>query len=236
MTWASTYVVVGAGLAGAATAWHLARGGHEVTLVERTRPAAPDGSSHGSARIFRYGYPDRFYAELVVRARAAFDELESLAGAQLITPTGSLDFGAGRNPRGLAQVLAEVGVEHELLSHEQARERFPQIATDTEVLWHPGAGVIDAETTVQAMVDAAVASGAELVTDWPVDSVTSHGSGYRVHSADGRSLEAERIVVAAGGWLPTLLERLPLPDAFRGVAAQVRSQPGERVPLPLPRR
>ena len=56
----SQYVVVGAGLAGAATAWSLTRRGHEVTLVERTQPAARDGSSHGSARIFRYAYSDPF--------------------------------------------------------------------------------------------------------------------------------------------------------------------------------
>jgi sarcosine oxidase len=211
----SQYVVIGAGLAGAATAWHLARAGHEVTLLERTRPATPDGSSHGSARIFRYAYPDRFYAELVVRARADFGELESIAGKQLITPTGSLDFGALRNPRQLAAVLEQVGVEHELLSNEQARQRFPQIATDTDVLWDPGAGVIDAQTTVNVLVDLAVAAGAQLVTDWPVGGVIANRSGYQVHSGDGRSLTAERIVVAAGGWLPTLLDRLPLPDSFR---------------------
>src|SRR6478735_5697627 len=123
----SQYVVIGAGLAGAATAWHLARSGHGVRLVERTRPATPDGSSHGSARIFRYAYPDPFYTELAVRARAGFDELELLAGRQLITRTGSLDFGADRNPRLLARVLAEVDVEHELLSQNQTRDRFPQI-------------------------------------------------------------------------------------------------------------
>jgi sarcosine oxidase len=211
----SQYVVVGAGLAGAATAWHLARAGDEVTLLERTRPATPDGSSHGSARIFRYAYPDRFHTELVVRARAGFDELESIAGQQLITPTGSLDFGAIRNSRHLAAVLEQVGVEHELLSNEEARERFPQIATDTEVLWDPGAGVIDAQTTVNVLVDLAVAAGAQVVADWPVGGVTANGSGYRVHSGDGRSLTAERIVIAAGGWLPTLLDRLPLPESFR---------------------
>jgi sarcosine oxidase len=211
----SKYVVVGAGLAGAATAWQLARQGHEVTLVERKRPATSDGSSGGSARIFRYAYPDRLYAGLAVQARAGFDELEALAGRQLITPTGSLDFGVLRDPRALAAVLAELDVEHEVLSSQQARERFPQIATDTEVLWHPGAGVIDAETTVNVLVDAAVAAGAELVIDSPVDGVTANGSGYRVHSGDGRSIDAEKIVVAAGGWLPTLVDRLPLPHGFR---------------------
>ena len=76
----STYVVVGAGLAGAATAWSLARRGHEVTVLERSQPAARDGSSHGSARIFRYAYDDPFYVRLVVAARKGFDELEQLSG------------------------------------------------------------------------------------------------------------------------------------------------------------
>ncbi len=211
----SPYVVIGAGLAGAATAWQLARAGHQVTLLERTRPAALDGSSHGSARIFRYAYPDQFYAELAVRARAGFDELEALTGRQLITPTGSLDFGATRNPRALADVMARVGLEHELLSRDEARARFPQICTDTDALWHPGAGVIDTATTVQVMVGAAVASGAQVNTDWSVGRIAANGAGYRIHADDGRAIDAERVVVAAGGWLPSLLERLPLPAGFR---------------------
>lgn len=210
----SQYVVLGAGLAGAAAAWSLAKRGHEVTLLERTQPATHDGSSHGSARIFRYAYDDPFYTELVVRARAGFDELERLGGKQLITPTGSLDFGELRNPRQLATVLEQVGVEHELLSRNQARARFPQIATDTEVLWHPGAGVIDAETTVHTLVEAAVSHGARLAADWPVRRVERTSTAYRVHSDDDQ-IDAGRLVVAAGGWLPSLLPRLPLDDAFR---------------------
>jgi sarcosine oxidase len=111
-------------------------------------------------------------------------------------------------------VLEEVGVEHELLSNDDALTRFPQIATDTEVLWHPGAGVIDAETTVGAMVDAAVSSGGQLLADWPVRGVDVTTTGYRLHG-DAGVIDAERVVVAAGGWLPTLLPRLPLSDAFR---------------------
>lgn len=211
----ASFVVVGAGLAGAATAWRLAQQGHQVVVLERARPATPDGSSHGSARIFRYGYPERLYTELVVRARAGFDELEARAGRELVSRTGSLDFGAVRDPRRIADVLAEVGVEHELLDQAEARRRFPQIVTDTEVLWDPGAGVIDAQSTVLALVEAARAHGAQLRTGASVTGVTPTGAGFRVECADGTSVGAGHVVVAAGGWVPALLDRLPLPAGFR---------------------
>ena len=211
----STYVVIGAGLTGAATAWRLARRGHEVTVVERTEPATPDGSSHGSARIFRYAYSEQFWVDLVVCARAGFTELERLSGQQLITPTGSLDFGRLRDPAALSPLLAAAGVEHEVLSAEQARARWPQIAVDTEVLWHPAAGVIDAQNTVHAMLAAAAGHGAWVLTRWPVRGIEKTATGYRVAAQDGRGIHAERVVVAAGGWLPDLLDRLPLPGGFR---------------------
>jgi sarcosine oxidase len=222
----SKYVVLGAGLAGASTAWRLAGRGHEVTVLERAEPATPDGSSHGSARIFRYAYAERFWVDLVIRARAGFTELEKLSGRQLITSTGSLDFGAQRQPAAIAALLAAAGVEHELLGAEQARERWPQIAVDGDVLWHPAAGVIDAESTVHALLDAARQEGAQVLTHWPVRSVEKTTTGFAVISQDGRILDAERVVVAAGGWLPDLLPRLPLPSAFRAAIPhlQVRQE------------
>jgi sarcosine oxidase len=218
----SQYVVVGAGLAGAATAWSLARRGHEVTLVERTRPAALDGSSHGSARIFRYAYADAFYVRLAVAARAAFDELERLSGRRLITPSGALDFGPVRNARALAGVLEAVGVEHELLSAAAARARWPQITIDSETLWHPDAGVIDAESTVRALREQAEGHGARILTGWPVARVTATSTGYRLQTGDSRALDAERVVVTAGGWLPALLDQLPLPPGFRALVPPLR--------------
>ena len=218
----SRYVVIGAGLAGAATAWSLARRGHEVTLMERTRPAALDGSSHGSARIFRYAYPDAFYARLVVRARAGYAELERLSGRRLITPSGALDFGPLRDPRALAQVLEAVGVEHEVLSAADARARWPQIAVDSEALWHPDAGVIDAAATVLALLAQAEHHGAQVRTGWPVARVAATRAGYRMETGDGRTLDAERIIVTAGGWLPALLDQLPLPAGFRALVPPLR--------------
>ncbi|TDL36714.1 FAD-dependent oxidoreductase [Arthrobacter nitrophenolicus] len=208
------YAVVGAGLSGAATAWHLAARGHGVALLERTTPANDAGSSHGSARIFRYAYPEEFYTGLVQEAKAGWDELARLSGKQLITPTGAVDYGAIRQPERLAAVLAARGIDHELLTPAEAGRRWPQIAFDTPVLWHPDAGVIDAHESVAAMVDQAVVNGAALHTNWAVASVTGSAGAYVLASEDGRTLRAANVIVAAGGWLPRLLGSLALPSSF----------------------
>ena len=163
------YAVVGAGLSGAATAWHLAARGHDVALLERSTPANDAGSSHGSARIFRYAYPGGVLHRPGQRGKTGWDELARLSGKQLITPTGAVDYGAIRQPERLAAVLAARGIDHELLTPEEAHRRWPQIAFDTQVLWHPDAGVIDAHESVAAMVDQAVTHGAGLHNNWAVD-------------------------------------------------------------------
>ncbi|MGO4587669.1 FAD-dependent oxidoreductase [Paenarthrobacter sp. 2TAF44] len=208
------YVVVGAGLSGAATAWQLAARGHEVALLERSTPANDAGSSHGSARIFRYAYPGDFYTGLVKEAKAGWDELALLSGKQLITPTGAVDYGTVREPERLAAALFAHGIDHELLSPDEAQARWPQIAFDTQVLWHLGAGVIDAHESVAAMADQAVAHGAALHTNWAVASIKGSAGHYTLASEDGRSMMAAKVIVAVGGWLPQLLGSLSLPSSF----------------------
>ncbi len=232
----ATIAIIGAGLSGAAAAWRLAAAGHEVIVLERDVPASPLGSSHGSARIFRYAYPDPFYAGLVVESRRGWDELEAASGTQLITPSGAIDFGTIRNPGQLAGVLDLVGVEHELLSEDAARERWPQLNFNTEVLWHPGAGVIDAETSVKTMLRLAQAAGAELRTAWEVTGVRPGNTGYVITSTSGATVHAEQVIVAAGGWLPELLQGLSLPASFlaRLPEFQVRQENAFHFPYRLP--
>ena len=111
-------------------------------------------------------------------------------------------------------MLSGEGIEHELLSASEARARWPQLAFDTEVLWHPGAGVIDAETAVNAMVALAVRNGAEVLTGWTLRSIERQGAGYRLFSSTGQTFDAGNVVISAGGWLPGLLGQLSLPSGF----------------------
>ena len=54
--------VVGAGVFGSWTAWHLQRAGKTVALVDAYGPASSRASSGGETRILRMGYgPDELY-------------------------------------------------------------------------------------------------------------------------------------------------------------------------------
>lgn len=203
-------VVVGAGLAGSAAAWRLAQAGDDVTIVEAFEPAHAGGSSHGSARIFRHAYPDVFHAELTLRALEQWVELEEAAGVELVRRTGGLDFGAFRDLDGIEASLAQLGVPHERLSREAARERFPHIAFDTDAVFHEGAGVLDADLAVHSMLALAESAGATVRTGSRVVSITRRAGGWVVALA-GVIIEVDVVVLAVGAWLPELLPDLSLP-------------------------
>lgn len=208
----TAFVVVGAGLTGAATAWQLARRGHEVTVLERSAPANAEGSSHGSARILRYGYPDPFYARLVVEARAEWDELERLGGERLITPTGSLDFGAGRDPAALAAVFEDAGVEHELLTTAGAAARWPRFRfADDGARRAVAPGRRGDRRRDRGRGHAAAGPGRRRPRRDGLAGGLGRAGGRRPSRAEhGRAYRGGRaVVVTAGGWLPDLLGGSP---------------------------
>ncbi|XUL85542.1 FAD-dependent oxidoreductase [Streptomyces galilaeus] len=202
--------VVGAGLMGAATAWQLARRGHEVTLIEAYDIGHKHGSSHGSSRIFRRAYADPLYVGLTGKAYEEWRELEHDSSTPLLRTTGGLDLGEGRDPEGLAGALGAAGVPYELLGPEAAAERWPQIRFTGPALYHPDAGVIDADEAVAVCVRRAIEQGADA---WIGVRVTGIDVREKVclRTDAGRELTADTVVVAAGAWLPELQLPLTLP-------------------------
>ncbi len=197
--------VVGAGLMGAATAYALRRRGNAVALFEAREPGHRAGSSHGSARIFRRVYPDPLYVDLSGRSRELWRALESAAGEELITRTGGIDHGAARGTQRLAAILRAGGVAAELLTPREAGIRWPGLVFDGPVLSHAEAGVLDPDRAVAAMLRLAVAAGIRWYPNTPVVRVEPDPDGVLLWLGD-RSVRAGTAVVAAGPWLPTLLD------------------------------
>lgn len=211
--------VVGAGLAGAASARELAARGHSVLLLEQHAVGHRHGSSHGSSRIYRRAYADPFYVALTGRAADEWERLEDESGVALRTPTGGLDVGAGR-PEAIHAALSAAGVPVVYLSGAEVAERWPGIAVGTAA-FHPGAGHLDADRTVATCVDLAVRHGAELREQTPMTRLEPDGGGVVVHTQGGGD-RARHVVVAAGAWLPELLGGLGVTPGLP--ALQVRQQ------------
>ena len=198
-------VIIGAGLAGSATAWAIARRGSSVAVLEAFQPGHRRGSSHGSARIFRRAYPDPLYVRLTGEAQPLWRQLADEAGQELILTTGGLDFGPAREQEKMADILAGSGVPAELMPGPAAAERWPGMTFGTDpVLFQPDAGVIDAERAMAAMRALAVARGAQVCYGSPVLRFSVSGTEVTAHTAD-RSWRAPVVVVAAGAWLDPLL-------------------------------
>ena len=114
-------VIVGAGLAGAAAAYAASKRGRSVVVLDAFGPAHRNGSSHGSARIFRRAYPDPLYVRLTGQAGERWRQLAAEAGEDLLTLTGGLDFGAARNPGQLHAVLTGCGAGQPGADDDQVR-------------------------------------------------------------------------------------------------------------------
>jgi sarcosine oxidase len=209
MTTRADLIIVGAGLAGSAAARAAAARGLDVVVLEMFGPGNHNGSSHGSARIFRRAYPDPLYVRLTGLAETQWRQLEDAAGEQLLTLTGGLDFGPARDPASLYDVLTGCQVPAELLDPEAAAERWPQFdfGSTGPVMYHPGAGVLDPERAMAAMLRLAAADGADVRFGIPVTRLEADpaGDGAVAHTNTGR-YTAPVIVVAAGAWTGSLLD------------------------------
>lgn len=197
-------VVIGGGLMGSAAAYAAARRGLEVTLFEQFPIGHRRGSSHGSARIVRRGYSDALYTRLSGEAFELWREVEHAAGVPLLRMVGGLDHGPQRTEQ-VARLLAEAGVEHEVVSAEEAEARWVGMRFRGPVVYHPQAGTMDADGAVAAMVDLAARSGATIRPESRVAEIVDRDGEAAVVVDGGPRVTARVVVVAAGAWVEPLL-------------------------------
>jgi sarcosine oxidase len=198
-------VVIGAGMAGAATTWALARRGRSVLLVDRFARGHDRGSSHGAERIFRFGYTDPAYVTLAQQSLDGWRLLQEPTGAPLLHATGVLDHGDDAELTAVEAACGAVGVRVETLTAGEAASRWTGMRFDGPVLYQPDGGRVDADRTLVACWDQAVDAGADIRFETPVEAVRRAGSGVEV-TIGGQVVTARAAVVAAAGWSNEMLE------------------------------
>lgn len=208
-------IVVGLGAHGGAAAYQLAKRGLRVVGFDRFRVPHEQGSSHGESRIIREAYHENpAYVPFVRRAYELWAELERATKRQIFVQTGGLMMGpaSAGTFAGARQSAQQYGLAHEILEPEDVRKRFPAFHPDDDVktLLEPRAGALLLPTALDAHLEAARQQGAELRFEEPVLSWSASEAGVRVVTARGE-YQADRLVLAAGAWMPELLSDLRLP-------------------------
>lgn len=226
-------VVIGSGIAGAATCFALARRGAAVTLVDDGAPGQATAASAGILQPWSSAVEGPF-ADLYVRGAAFWPEVLARLADVGVTRTDHRRSGALVVHADPAEVdAAEARVERrraadpevvgrvERIGGARARDLFPPLARGLDALWIEGGGRVDGRTVRDALLDAAGRLGAvrrpgraALVDDGRV-------------TVDGHELRADAVVVAGGAWTNDLLGAL-------GLGVPVAPQRGQITHLTLP--
>lgn len=199
-------VVVGSGVFGSWTAYHLRKAGHDVTLVDAWGPGNSRSSSGGETRIIRASYgPDEVYSRMAQAALPQWEALAQTAHRPLFLKTGVLwlhkpELEYARQSKA---TLGKLGIALEELSTGDLASRYPQIqlAPGTVAQLEVNSGALMARQAVAAVVSEFVRAGGK----WQQAVVAPQTLAGPLHSlslSTGDTVTADEFIFACGPWLP----------------------------------
>src|SRR5713226_657295 len=148
--------VIGAGVFGAWTAWHLAKRGQRVALMEAYGPAHSRSSSGGETRIIRMGYgADELYTRWSQRSLLQWKKFFEARRQPLFLETGVLWMAGDQDARlqESSVTLKRCDVTFEVLDCAALEKRHPQIGLEgiKRGIFEPRTGVLMARRAVAAV-------------------------------------------------------------------------------------
>ncbi len=197
-------VVIGGGIAGCSTLYHLTQEGWtDVVLVERDELTS--GSTwHAAAQVTNFGavqtmvglksHSIKLYKELSEDPDFPF-AYHITGGARLAHTQDHLD-----GYHHFVSMAKGMGVDFEVIDAAETVKRHPLISPDdlAGCLWDPLDGYIDPNGITQALARKAKEAGAEVYRFNPVESISKNASGeWVVHTKDG-DITCEKVVNATG--------------------------------------
>ncbi|TDB84163.1 glycine oxidase ThiO [Actinomadura sp. KC216] len=204
-------VIIGAGVIGLATAWRAAAGGAAVTLVD---PEPASGASAVAAGMLTpvseltYGEEPLLRLGLASRDRygAFVAELEELTGLETGYRTDGIievafDADDLKYLDDLRRFQETLGIPVEALTGRECRRLEPMLAPGVRGgLLAPEDGSIDPRRLTPALLAAAEKLGVHLVRRRAEGIVVERDTATGVRLDDGTTINAERVLLAAGPW------------------------------------
>ena len=197
--------VIGGGIAGCSTIYHLTQEGiTDCVLIERDELTS--GTTwHSAAQVTNFGgvqtmvglktHSINLYQELANDPEYPINYHHGTGGLRLASTEKHMD-----GYRHFQSMAKGMGVNFEVLDAEECKKRHPLISTDNLLgaLWDPMDGDIDPAQLCQALARRARKVGAEVYRHTPVTDLTQKPDGtWIVHTEKG-DIHCEKIVNAGG--------------------------------------
>ncbi|WP_152365741.1 NAD(P)/FAD-dependent oxidoreductase [Microlunatus speluncae] len=191
-TGAGPIIVVGAGIVGASVAYHAARAGAPVTLIEARRPGG-GVTADSFAWIAASRLDSGPAAVLRTTATDEYRRLEAELPGLPVTWSGSLSWRIGES-------APELGPGRQLVDADTAARIEPALRQPPEwAVWAPDEGAVDAVGIVDRLITGARDHGARVLRDTPATAVRRDASGRVVGvETAAEFLPAATVVLAAG--------------------------------------
>ena len=203
------HVIIGAGFAGAATAYHLTRRGITNVLILEKEAIPGFHSSGRNAAMIRQCVSDPALTRL---ARDGAKFLRHLPPDWPVSveykQNGSLLLGSGKGWEKLrhdAETGEYLGIDVRLWTAEQAKRYMP-VLRDTEfegAVWCATDGVLDIHALLSGYLKAATDRGARVRYGSGLEAVHQRDDGFELVVA-GATIRTKILIDAAGAWANTV--------------------------------
>jgi dimethylglycine oxidase len=211
------FVIIGAGVVGAALADELVlRGEPDVTVVDKGPLFATGGSSSHAPGLVSRTSTSRFMTETADATVRKYASLVTAGGPALL-PVGTLE--VAYTEERLAELWRRWGAARafgwhgRMIGPDEAIAMWPTIERDGLLGAYAtdGEGLAAALRAVEAQAARAAEGGARFVAETAVSEIiTDRGAVRGVRTTTGETIDAEVVVCCAGAWGPAIAEAVGL--------------------------
>ncbi|CEG29316.1 NAD(P)/FAD-dependent oxidoreductase [Bacillus sp. B-jedd] len=229
-------IVIGAGILGASTAYHLARAGAEVTVIDRQDPGQATDAAAGIICPWLSQRRNKAWYALAKGGAAYYSSLIPMLEGDGERETGYAKVGAlslhtdeAKLGKMVERALKRRGDAPEIgdirqLSPSETTRLFPPVSDEFSSVHVSGAARVDGRAMRRALLHAAEKHGARFVTA-SAEFLLKEGKVMGARTDEGEYI-ADEIIVTAGAWAAELFEPL-------NIKLNVTAQKGQIVHLQL---
>lgn len=206
-------VIIGAGIAGCSVAFHLARVGKRVTVIEKGSVAS--GMTKRSGALVHAFFADEPTARLASQSLKMYQNWKNLVGGECgykqsgLIVTVHKDAHAGELEKYIS-MLVGIGVNVHALSPDDVRDIEPgtRIVDIARAAHEPEAGFIDPVVATQSLAMRAKDMGVKFQTGTFARTIRAERNRIIAVETNAGAIQTSDVVLAAGPWADRLLKQL----------------------------